>query len=296
MLHIGSTPKAGRAMNNQTERLCGCSFIRPHQTLREGLTLAQSFGFSRVDVAVGGGNAHYDIVEVAQNPIRFADEVRRESNALQMQINECFALNFGAPINTENIETRNRTRELFRGLCEFASHADFKSVMLIAGPTRKGCSREYSQSQAATALNELVEIANENDLFLNLEADCESCVNTPEEARELCERVPGLGLTLDHSHFVCQGIEAARIEILYPFAHHVHIRQSAPNHIVTPVKNGVVNFSDVLQKLKACGYDGLFCIEYLALTPDATACENAEARTRAMKHELLKNIASIYRH
>jgi sugar phosphate isomerase/epimerase len=106
--------------------------------------------------------------------------------------------------------------------------------------------------------------------------------------------VPGLGLTLDHSHFICQGISPQRIEILYPLARHVHVRQSAPNEIVTPVENGVVVFLDVLQKLKASGYDGLFCIEYLALTPNETARENAETRTRAMKQELLNHIENVY--
>ena len=275
-------------MTDANQRLCGCSFIRPNRTLREGLELAKSFGFENVDIAVGGGNAHFNPVEVAKNPVRFADEIRRESEALQLQINECFALNFGAPINTPDAATREYSRKLFCGLCDFASLANFKSVMLIAGPQHENYSREYSQELAVTALRELVEIAGEDDLLLNLEADCDSCVNTPEEARDLCERVPNLGLTLDHSHFICQGIAPQRIEILYPLARHFHVRQSAPNRIVTPVSEGVVDFRDVLQKLNACGYEGLFCIEYLALSPDETARENAESRTRAMENQMLE--------
>jgi sugar phosphate isomerase/epimerase len=275
-------------MNNSADRLCGCSFIHAGQTLRAGLELAQSFGFENVDIAVGGGNAHCDIVEVARNSVRFADEVRRESEALGLRVNECFALNFGAPINTPNATTRKQTRELFRSLCDFASRAGFKSVMLIAGPEHETLGREYSQELAATALRELVKIASENSLLLNMEADCDSCVNTPEAARDLCEQVPELGLTLDHSHFICQGIAPERIEVLYPFTRHVHVRQSAAGKIVTPVEQGIVDFSDMLQKLKTCGYSGLFCVEYLSLTPDETARENAEAGTRAMKKQLLE--------
>ncbi len=274
-------------MKNSANRLCGCSFIRPDQTLREGLELVKAFGFETVDIAVGGGNAHYDIIEVVQNASHFADDVRRESERLQLQINECFALNFGAPINAPDTANREYSRALFRGLCDFAAGANFKSVMLIAGPEHENYSREYSQEIAAMMLSEFVEIAGERNLLLNLEADCDSCVSTPEEARELCERVPNLGLTLDHSHFICQEIALHRIENLYPFARHVHVRQSAPNRIVTPVEEGAVDFADVLQKLDACGYDGLFCIEYLALTPDETARVNAEAGTRAMKKQML---------
>jgi sugar phosphate isomerase/epimerase len=274
------------SMNHIESRLCGCSFIHPNPTLRAGLELAKSLGFQNVDIAAGGANAHFDIVEVAQHPVRFADEVRRESEALELQINECFALNFGAPINTPNAAMQKRTRELFRGLCDFAARAGFKSIMLIAGPTHETLGREYSQLQAATALQELVKIAGENDLLLNLEADCDSCVSTPEAARELCERVPSLGLTLDHSHFICQGIAPERIEMLYPLARHVHVRQSAPQCIVAPVEEGAVDFQDVLQKLKQCGYEGLFCVEYLALTPDENAAREAEERTRAMKKQI----------
>lgn len=281
------------SMNHIDSRLCGCSFIHPNQTLRAGLEWAKSFGFDCVDIAVGGANAHFDIVEVAQHPARFADAVRRESEVLELQTNECFALNFGAPINAPEAAMQKRTRELFRGLCDFASRAGFKSIVLLAGPTHGEWGLEYSQLQAATALNELVKIADKNDLFLNVEADCDSCIKTPEAARELCERVPGLGLTLDHSHFICQGIEAERIEMLYSFARHVHVRQSAPNHIVTSVENGVADFSDVLQKLQMCGYDGLFCIEYLALTPDENAAREAEERTRAMKKQMQEILGSL---
>ena len=277
-------------MNFNATRLCGCSFIHGQQTLAQGLDLVERLEFSWVDIGVGGTNAHFDATQVARDPTRYADEVRRETAARNLQINECFALNFGAPINAPEAATRRHTRELFRGLCEFAAGAKFQSVMLIAGPTHTAVGRESSRDLAALALGELVEIAGDYDLLLNLEADSESCVNTPEDARDLCERVPGLGLTLDLSHFVCQGIAPERLEVLYPYARHLHVRQAARGCIVAPADRGEIDFADTLQKLEICGYHGLLCIEYLSFSPDDATRRDSEQQTLTMKNNIAQLI------
>ncbi len=209
-------------------RLCGCSFIHPGRSLHEGLQLVHEFGFSRVDIAVGGSNAHFSPVEVAQNPRRFADEVRRETEHFALTPNECFVLNFDEPINTPDLKQRKETRDLFVGLCEFAQMANFKSVLLIPGPIYPELGERASLDLAVNAFSDLVKIAISRNLQLNIEADYESCAHTPEAAKELCQRVPGLGLTLDYSHFICQDIAPERIEILHPYTRHIHIRQAEP--------------------------------------------------------------------
>jgi sugar phosphate isomerase/epimerase len=267
-------------------RWCGCSFVHSRQSLAQGLQLARSFGFDTVDIGVGGANRHFDPIEVAQSPWYFAEEVRCETEKFDLLPNECFALNFGEPINTPDLEQRCRTVALFKGLCQFARQARFNSVMLLAGPIHQGLGPERSLDLAVEAYSELVEIAAEHNLQLNVEADSESCVHTPAAAEELCQRVPGLGLTLDYSHFISQGIEQGEVECLHPFTRHIHIRQAAPGQIVTDVESGTIDFARVLQSLNEAGYQGLFCIEYLSLNPTPQARQQAEDRTLAMHREL----------
>lgn len=137
---------------------------------------------------------------------------------------------------------------------------------------------EKSFDLSVTALNELAKIADGHGVRLHVEADMESCANTPELADELCRRTPKLHLTLDYSHFICQGIDALRVERLFPHVRHLHIRQAAPGQIATPVEQGTIDFHHIINQLEVGGYRGLYCIEYLTLDP--------ERRTAAMLGQL----------
>lgn len=275
------------------DRLCGCSFIHPQRSLKQGLETIQRLGFSTVDIGVGGGNAHYDAVVVAQQPQAFADEVRHETEKLQLEPNECFLLNFGAPLNTPIQEERARTLELFTGLTQGVKAAGFKSILVIAGPTYTELGQAASLELSALALTDLVKVCGDNNLQLNLEADSESCAHTPEAAAQLCRSVPGLGLTLDYSHFICQGIAAERVAVLHPYTRHIHIRQAAPGQIVAEVDEGTIDFSQVTSQLERSGYNGLYCIEYLSFANDAATLIQSEKRTLAMSREMKDHLAGL---
>jgi len=275
------------------DRLCGCSFIHPQRSLEQGLETVQRLGFSNVDIGVGGGNSHFDAIAVAQSPQAFADEVRRAADKFELTINECFLLNFGPPINTPDLKARNETLALFRNLARGAKQAGFKSILLIAGPTHTELGQAASQELAAEALIPLVEVCSENNLQLNLEADFESCVSTPEATAALCQQVPGLGLTLDYSHFICQGIEPERIEVLHPYTRHIHIRQAAPGQIVAEVDQGTIDFAQVTSQLARSGYNGLYCIEYLSFGSEDITFQQSEKRTLAMRDEMKHHLAGL---
>lgn len=271
-------------------RLCGCSFIHPRRSLHDGLEIVNRFGFTHVDIGVGGGNAHFDPVKIAKNPAQFADEVRRETENFSLMPNECFTLNFGTPINTPDINERRKTQDLFHGLCEFVKLAKCKSILLIPGPIYPELGARGSLDLAAEAFFNLVSIADEYHLQLNFEADYQSCANTPETAKELCERVPGLGLTLDYSHFIFQNIPPERVAILHPHTRHIHIRQAAPGRIATDVDEGTIDYGKIISQLEKSGYGGLYCIEYLSLDTDKSTFVRSEKRTKKMICEMQKYI------
>jgi sugar phosphate isomerase/epimerase len=259
-------------------RLCGCSFAHPDQTLAQGLEWVARHGFSHADLGVGGANGHFKPIEVAENPEIFAAQVYREAQRLGLHLNECFVLNFGWPINTPDLARRRETLRLFPGLCRFAAAAGCCSILLIPGPVHLHLAPDQSLELAAVALEELVQIASAHNLRLHVEADLDSCANSPETADALCRRVKDLFLTLDYSHFICQGIDAARIERLHPYTGHLHIRQAAPGKLAAPVDEGTIDFARVLGQLDAAGYKGLYCIEYLSV--------DVEQRTADMLKQL----------
>ena len=274
-------------------RLAGCSFIHPQLTLAQGLEIIRRLGFINVDIGVGGGNAHYDPTQVAESPEKFAAEVCSELEASGLTANECFTLNFGPPLNSPDESERNQTHDRFVGLCRFAQLAGFRSILLIPGPIHPELGQQASLDLSIAACTDLVPIATAHGVLLNIEADCDSCAHTPEAAAELCRRVSGLGLTLDYSHFICQGIPAERVEQLHQYTRNIHIRQAAPDQIVTDVDKGTIDYADVVQKLEASGYTGLYCIEYLTLGAAARASSPSESRTIAMMNEMQQHLQNL---
>jgi sugar phosphate isomerase/epimerase len=245
-------------------RIGGMTFIYPGRSLDEAMRTATSFGFRVVDVGVGGRNGHIDPVQAATEPQRHAATVRKTAEKHGMALNECFTLNFGPPINDPDPNTRAETRHRFEGLAAFARAADFRSILLIPGPIHPQLGQPRSLDLAVEALKSLVEIAQKHELKLRIEADCDSCARTPESAEQLCERVPGLELSLDYSHFIFLGHSQAEVERLHRYAGHVHVRQASPGRIVEFVEKPFIDYAKIIHDLEQRGYDGLFMVEYLS--------------------------------
>ena len=76
-------------------------------------------------------------------------------------------------------------------------------------------------------------------------------------------QVPGLKLTLDYAHFVCLGWRQDEIDVLAPFAAHVHLRQARPGALQAKVHEGTINFEALLATLRDGGFDGALALEYV---------------------------------
>lgn len=252
-------------------RIVGTTFMYPGMSLEEGLENAARFGFTTVDVGIGGRNGHISPVEAARESKKWAAAVRQAVEIRNMAVHECFTLNFGPPINHPDQATRRETQCLFGGLAQFARNAGFASIMLIPGPVHQNLGRQGSLDLAVLALTPLVDIAAECGVFLHVEADSDSCANTPQAAEELCSRVPGLKLTLDYTHFIFTGHVQHEMECLHRFAGHVHVRQASVGRIVDHVNSGDIDFGRVFHSLESFGYDGRFGVEYLACS-EADEC------------------------
>jgi sugar phosphate isomerase/epimerase len=87
--------------------------------------------------------------------------------------------------------------------------------------------------------------------------------HTPEQITKLLSDVPGLTLTLDWAHLVCQDIFHEDILKLLPHAQHIHIRQAARAQLQTPFEQGRIDVKQVVKALRDVGYDRVICVEYM---------------------------------
>jgi sugar phosphate isomerase/epimerase len=78
----------------------------------------------------------------------------------------------------------------------------------------------------------------------------------PAAALELCRLVPGLGLTLDPSHYIQGPHRGADYEPLLPYVQNVHFRDTGkePGAFQVRVGQGEVEYNKIITLLERRGY------------------------------------------
>jgi sugar phosphate isomerase/epimerase len=107
----------------------------------------------------------------------------------------------------------------------------------------------------------------------------------PATALELCERVPGLGITLDPSHYITGPHQGGSYDELYPHVRHVHLRDTGrgPGQFQVRVGQGEIEYGRIVAQLQRCGYDRLLTV---AINDIADAPFAMDAEVRKLKYLL----------
>src|SRR5262249_54228557 len=103
---------------------------------------------------------------------------------------------------------------------------------------------------------ELQRLVAGEGLILTVETNAETLTADPAGAVELCQRVRGLGLTLDPSHYVLGPHAKSGYDPLFPFVRHVRLRDTSAklNAFQVRVGQGEVEYGRVLAQLARFRY------------------------------------------
>ncbi len=85
----------------------------------------------------------------------------------------------------------------------------------------------------------------------------------PEEALQLVERVPGLTLTVDYTHFTLRGNARFSPEPLLKHASHFHKRGASEGRLQTSFKANKIDYARVVELLRKYNYSGYLGVEYV---------------------------------
>jgi sugar phosphate isomerase/epimerase len=184
-------------------------------------------------------------------------------------------------INDPDPATRMENRGQIQRLVEFCHAAAIHSILVLPGMFLAGQSRADGHQLAAEALNDYVEIATAAEVALLVEPHVKSAFESPQSARWLAEQVPGLGIVLDYAHFVCQGYTQPDVDVLIPYAGHIHLRQAKSGLLQTKLEDGTINFALLIDNLRQAGYQGYLCVEYVH--QDFIGATNVDVLTETTK-------------
>jgi sugar phosphate isomerase/epimerase len=249
--------------------------------LTETLMAARELGFDCVDLSAWH---QLDLCLVARQPREEAARVRQELKRAQLDLSEVFTLHFGDPINHPNPAKREQSRTLFEGLATFCQYVGAESIMMSPGLVHQELGEEASILLAIEELRFMQGVCEGKGLQLNIEPHSHSLAEDPGVVPRFCKAVPGLGLTLDYSHFVFQGYDQSAVEPLHKYATHFHARQARPGFTNASRAEGTIDFRRIIHKLKADSWDGVICLEYNPSLIDDAPGEIAWLKRRLEKY------------
>jgi sugar phosphate isomerase/epimerase len=146
-------------------------------------------------------------------------------------------------------------------------------ITLPAASSGRGLDAEVNR------LTSMTRLANAEGVVLTVETRIGTLTETPETAVELCKRVPGLGLTLDPSHYVAGPNQGKNYDQVFPYVRHVHLRDTGRrvDQFQVRVGQGEIEYGRIISHLARCNYERLLTVEICDI-PDAPFAMDAEVR------------------
>lgn len=125
-------------------------------------------------------------------------------------------------------------------------------------------------------LRALINVTSKEGIRVAVKTETGRLTEDPHTAIELCQAVPGLGVTLDPSHYICRQPQV-NYDIVFPHVYHVHLRDTSPSELQVMVGLGEVDYSRLINQLENEHYNRFLAVELL---PDKT---DHDARSLEMR-------------
>ena len=168
---------------------------------------------------------------------------------------------FNVEIEADDEEEYHRQ---FRAVCRLAR---LSAVPVI---TVRPAAATVPLDAEAARLGKLVRLADADGVLVCAATVAGTHAGTPRDAVRLCEKAPGLCLTLDPSHYTAGPHQGHNYDEVFPYVRHVHLRDTGrgPNQFQVKVGQGEIEYGRILAQLARCRY-GLALAVDIRDIPDA---------------------------
>jgi sugar phosphate isomerase/epimerase len=226
------------------------------------LCFARYLEFSKVDVAIHESGPHIRPSEVAADLSLAAQRVRIGPSLSPAA--------FNVEIEADNEPEYHRQ---LLAICHLARLSTVPVITIPAAATGNGLDGEVER------LTNLARVVQAEGIVLTVETRMGTLTEYPEAAVELCRRVPGLGLTLDPSHYIAGPHQGKSYDQVFPFVRHVHLRDTGrrAEQFQVRVGQGEIEYGRIVSQLARVHYDRLLTVEICDI-PDAPFAMDAEVR------------------
>jgi sugar phosphate isomerase/epimerase len=218
------------------------------EPLESALRHIAELEFNKIDLAIVEDSPHLRPSEAAEAPEATLHRIRYGPSLTPTALD----LNFG------NADP-NTVRRRFEAMCRLAKPLTVAVLTIPAAPLGTPFDDEV------TRLKDLTEIAVREGLVLTLETHSQTMTADPSTAVALCKAIPGLGLTLDPSHYIHGPLQGGNFDDVYPYVQNVHFRDTGrkPGDFQVRVGQGEIEYGRVVSQLERHGYNRALTVSIL---------------------------------
>lgn len=213
--------------------------------LEDALQAIREMRFAKADLAIHAGGPHLTPAELALDPVRCAQRLKAAN----------------LPLAAIHLNTGSAVPELARAqLRQVARLARLSTTPLLTVPAA-AAGTDFDAEVAR--LRDWVKIAAAEGVMLTVETHSQTITADPAGAVELCRRVPGLGLTLDPSHYQIGPHGPVNYDALFPFVRHTRLRDTGTTseQFQVRVGQGEVEYGRLIGQLERCNYNRALTVD-----------------------------------
>jgi sugar phosphate isomerase/epimerase len=163
--------------------------------------------------------------------------------------------------------------EQLRAICHLARLSHVSLVTVPAAPVGTDLELEIER------LTRLFHLTEKEGIVLSVATRIGTLTEDPDVAVELCECIPGLGVTLDPSHYLAGPHRGRTFDHVYPHVRHVHLRDTGrhPGQFQVRVGQGEVEYGRIVTQLTRHHYNRLLTVDIFDVV-DASFTMEQEVR------------------
>jgi sugar phosphate isomerase/epimerase len=214
--------------------------------LEDALRVIAELEFNKFDVAIHEHGGHLRPSEVATDLTKAAGQLRYGPGLTPA----AFSVEIEADYEAEY-------HRQFQAVCRLARVSSVPLLSMRASPTGSSLDAEVQR------LGKLAVLADREGVQLTLTTHSGTLTEDPDTTVALCQRVPGLGVTLDPSHYIAGPHQGKSHDQVFPYVRHVHLRDTGrgPNQFQVRVGQGEVEYGRIVTQLSRQNYDRLLTVD-----------------------------------
>jgi len=198
-------------------------------------------GYDKVELWLKEDGPHLKPSEVAAQAEKFVTFYRETTRLTPV------AIDFNDDVSDDT----------FQAVCRIGKMMKITQVTIPAGQIGTPFNEEIDRLRRRLAAT------NSAGMRLSLKTKTGHLTEDPQTAMELCQAVPGLGITLDLSYYVCGKYAGKPYDQVYAYVYHVHLRDTSPTAVQVPIGLGEIDYSRMISQLRRCEYNRILSVEIL---------------------------------